>query len=115
MLGKIPATRLALIEKIVAQARKRVPRAQHELAADFLRAFFRGVAEEDLRAHRPADLAVAALAHLEFGRQRTGNAVRVEIAPPLDVDAATASHRALLRVVAPDMPFLVDSIGIVFR
>ena len=38
----------------------------------------------------------------------------VDIAPPLEADAPTASHRALLRVVAPDMPFLVDSIGIVF-
>ena len=80
-----------------------------------MRAFFRGVAEEDLRAHPPADLAAAALAHLEFGapahgqpgagRHRAGAR-----APP----RATASHRALVRVVAPDMPFLVDSIGIVF-
>jgi glutamate dehydrogenase len=114
MLGKIPAARLALIEKIVAQALKSVPRAQHPLTREFLGAFFRGVAEEDLRAHRPADLAAAALAQLDFGRKRAGNAVRVDIAPPLNTDATTASHRALLRVVAPDMPFLVDSIGIVF-
>ena len=114
MLGKIPAARLALIEKIVAHALKSVPRARHPLTREFLSAFFRGVAEEDLRAHRPADLAAAALAHLHFGRRRIGTAVCVDIAPPLNVDAPTASHRALLRVVAPDMPFLVDSIGIVF-
>jgi glutamate dehydrogenase len=114
MLGKIPAARLALIEKIVAHALRRVPRAQRALTREFLGAFFRGVAEEDLRAHRPSDLAAAALAHLEFGRRRTGNAVLVDIAPPLAADAPTASHRALLRVVAQDMPFLVDSIGIVF-
>ena len=48
MLGKIPAARLALIEKIVRSIPRdtRTPRA---LAGDFLRAFFRGVAEEDLR------------------------------------------------------------------
>jgi glutamate dehydrogenase len=118
MLGKIPATRLALIEKIVAAATRTQPRrsskASRELASEFLRAFFRGVDEEDLRAHRPRDLAVAALAHLDFGRQRTGNKVLVEIAPPLNPDSATASHRALLRLVAPDMPFLVDSVSIVF-
>ncbi|HEU5134716.1 MAG TPA: NAD-glutamate dehydrogenase [Steroidobacteraceae bacterium] len=114
MLGKIPATRLALIEKIVTHALKGLPRARHALAREFLGGFFRGVAEEDLRAHRPADLAAAALAHLEFGRRRTGDEARVDIAPPLNVDAPTASHRALLRVVTPDMPFLVDSIGIVF-
>ena len=114
MLGKIPAARLALIEKIVAYAMRRVPRARHSLTREFLRGFFRGVAEEDLRAHRPADLATAALAHLEFGRRRAGNRVLVDIAPPLNVEAATAAHRALVRVVASDMPFLVDSIGIVF-
>jgi glutamate dehydrogenase len=114
MLGKIPATRLALIEKIVAHALKSVPRARQALTRDFLRVYFRGVAEEDLRAHRPGDLAAAALAHLEFGRRRTGNRVLVDIAPPLNRDAATAAHRALVRVVASDMPFLVDSIGVVF-
>jgi len=114
MLGKIPAARLALIEKIVAHALKSVPRARRTLAREFLAAFFRGVAEEDLRAHRPAELATAALAHLEFGRRRVGNRVLVDIAPPLNADAPTAAHRSLLRVVSPDMPFLVDSIGIVF-
>ncbi|HUQ11199.1 MAG TPA: NAD-glutamate dehydrogenase [Steroidobacteraceae bacterium] len=114
MLGKIPAARLALIEKIVARAARQVPKNSRALAADFLRAFFRGVAEEDLRAHSARDLASAALAHLEFGRQRSGSRVLVELAPPLNPEAATASHRVLLRVVAPDMPFLVDSIGIVF-
>ena len=114
MLGKIPAARLALIEKIVAHALKSVSRTQHALTRDFLRGFFRGVAEEDLRAHRPADLAAAALAHLEFGRRRPANRVLVDLAPPLNRGAATAAHRALVRVVASDMPFLVDSIGIVF-
>ena len=114
MLGKIPAARLALIEKIVARAAHDVPGSARPLGADFLRAYFRGVAEEDLRAHRPRDLAAAALAHLEFGRKRVGSRVLVDLAPPLDNEASTASHRVLLRVVAPDMPFLVDSIGIVF-
>ena len=54
MLGKIPAARLALIEKIVAHALKSVPRARQALTRDFLRVYFRGVAEEDLRAHRPS-------------------------------------------------------------
>ena len=114
MLGKIPAARLALIEKIVAHALKSVPRARRVLTREFLAAYFRGVAEEDLRAHRPAELAAAALAHLEFGRRRAGNRVLVDIAPPLNADAPTAAHRSLLRVVSSDMPFLVDSIGIVF-
>src|SRR5688572_1046770 len=107
MLGKIPATRLALIEKIV----RSVARQQStQLARDFLRAFFRGVAEEDLRTHRPADLAAAALAQLEMGRTRAANRVLVELAAPLDPAAPTAAHRAIVRLVATDMPFLVESV-----
>ncbi|MBC8025694.1 MAG: NAD-glutamate dehydrogenase, partial [Steroidobacteraceae bacterium] len=75
---------------------------------------FRGVAEEDLRAHRVEDLAATALEHLEFGRRRRGDRVLVEIAPPVHPTATTAAHRATVRVIAPDMPFLVDSIGMVF-
>jgi glutamate dehydrogenase len=114
MLGKIPAARLALIDKIVAYASRRTPPARRDLARDFLHGFFRGVAEEDMRAHRIQDLADIALAHLEFGMRRKGDGVLVEFGPPINPDAATAAHRASVRVVAPDMPFLVDSIGIVF-
>src|SRR4051812_42923360 len=105
MLGKIPAARLALIEKIVVEATRSLPRTRRTLAADFVRAFFRGVAEEDLRAHRPVDLAAAALAHLEFGKTRRGAQVLVELAPPLGTKNDNTSHRALVRLVAPDMPF----------
>src|SRR3954470_24922454 len=114
MLGKIPAARLALIETTVAYATRRVPASQRALTRDFVRAFFRGVAEEDLRAHDPADLAAAALAHLEFGRRRPEGRVLVDIAGPLATGTATAAHRVTVRVVAPDMPFLVDSISIAF-
>jgi glutamate dehydrogenase len=114
MLGKIPAARLALIEKIVASAARSLPKSKRALAADFMRTFFRGVAEEDLRAHRPEDLAAAALAHLDFGARRKGSQVLVDIAPALNGSTAIDAHRALARVVAPDMPFLVDSIGLAF-
>src|SRR4051812_40086605 len=110
MLGKIPAARIALIEKIAARATRALPASRRPLAAGFVRGFFRGVAEDDLRTHTPADLAAAALGHLEFGRVRTGNQVLAGLAPALGTDPANAGHRALVRVVAPDMPFLVDSI-----
>src|SRR5688572_5484710 len=113
MLGKIPAARLALIEKIAAHA-TRSATARRALVAGFVRHFFRGVSEDDLRMHEAADLAAAALSHLEFGRVRKASHALVEIAPALDRDAPGAAHRALVRVVSPDMPFLVDSIGIVF-
>ena len=102
MLGKIPAARLALIEKIVAEALKQVPKAQRTLTRDFLGAFFRGVAEEDLRAHRASDLAAAAMAHLEFGRRRTGSSVLVVHAPLNQslAEADAAGIDAIARSVA---------------
>jgi glutamate dehydrogenase len=114
MLGKIPAARLALIEKIAAQAMRSVPATRRKLVAGFVRNFFRGVSEDDLRVHDPKVLAAAALSQLEFGKVRRAGQVLVDLAPALDPDAAAGAHRALVRVVAPDMPFLVDSIGIVF-
>jgi glutamate dehydrogenase len=113
MLGKIPAARLAFIEKIAANARRALPVSKRALAVDFVRGFFRGVSEDDLRMHEPARLAAAALAHLEFGRVRKGHQVLADLAPALDGDAG-AAQRALVRLVSPDMPFLVDSIGMVF-
>src|SRR5262245_21008082 len=113
MLGKIPAARLALIEKIARSTPRDLPAATRKLSGDFLRSYFRGVAEEDLRADRSADLANAAFAHLELGRNRVGSRVCVELAPPLD--PATAAQRAVVRLVAPDMPFLVESVGIIFN
>ena len=113
MLGKIPAARLALIEKIVKSAPRRAA-AGRGLEVDFLRAFFRGVAEEDLRMHRPGDLAAAALAHLALGKSRKGSRVLVDLGPPLAGGGVVAAHRAIVRVVAPDMPFLVESIAMVF-
>src|SRR5262245_9789781 len=101
MFGKIPAARLALIEKIVRGSPRKATQEARGLAADFLRAFFRGVAEEDLRMHRPGDLAGAALAHLELGRRRSGSGVLVDLGPPLAAAGATAAHRAVVRVVAP--------------
>jgi glutamate dehydrogenase len=113
MLGKIPAARLALIEKIAAHATRSAP-ARRALVAGFVRQFFRGVSEDDLRMHEAKDLAAAALAHLEFGRVRKASQALVELAPALDGDSPGAAHRATVRVVSSDMPFLVDSIGIVF-
>src|SRR5262245_8111633 len=101
MLGKIPAARLAFIEKIVAYAVRPQPKERRAVVAAFLRSFFRGVSEDDLRLHAPADLAKAALAHLEFGRVRKGKQALVDLAPPLDAGSANAPHRALVRVVSP--------------
>jgi len=115
MLGKVPATRLALIERIVKHASRRKTAMRAPLAAQFIRAYYHGVAEEDLRERSLDNLAAAALAHLAIGARRRRGAPLIRIFNP---DAATdgwTSRHTIVAVIADDMPFLVDSLGIVFK
>jgi len=77
LLRSIPATRVALIERVanaVSQANKRGGgaggRGLTELQQRFARAYFRGVGEEDLAERTPGLLARVALNHFEFGSKR---------------------------------------------
>src|SRR5204863_9738949 len=67
LLRSIPAARVALIERI---ARACGGGGRNELPQRFLRAYFHGVAEEDLAEGGPNHLAEAVLAHLAFGARR---------------------------------------------
>ena len=58
LLRGIPATRLKLIERIAAEARQRVNGTSLDLRRRFLRAYFRGVGEEDLSQRDPAELSL---------------------------------------------------------
>ena len=97
MLGKIPAARLALIEKIVAHALRELPRDAAFAGRAISCARSSAASPRKTCARIARDLAAAALAHLEFGRQRKGNRVLVDIAPPLD---ARCAHRLASRAVA---------------
>jgi glutamate dehydrogenase len=113
MPGRIPAARQAIIDRIAAVAR-RAGRKDLPVAADRLvRYFFHGVSELDLVQRPPQDLAGAALAHLEMGRSRTGGKPLVRVFnPDPDRDGFASSHTVIM-VVTDDMPFLLDSLGMV--
>ncbi|TLY76231.1 MAG: NAD-glutamate dehydrogenase, partial [Gammaproteobacteria bacterium] len=114
LLRSIPAARVALIERIAAAGRARERGARTDLQQRFLRAYFRGVGEEDL-AERPARvLASAALGHLEFGARRAPGQSLVRVFNPEREGDGFESARTLVLTVTDDMPFLVDSLGIVF-
>ena len=114
MHGKIPAARLDLIERIAARARKSRQRLPVNVA-QFIHGYYRGVSEEDLAARRVEDLAGAALAHLALGAtRRRGKALARVFNPDLKKDGFTCSH-TMVAVVTDDVPFLVDSLGIIFN
>ena len=112
LLHSIPAARVALIERIARSAG--VNGGRRDLARRFLRAYFHGVAEEDLAARNPRELSRAALAHLKFASRRPAGRSLVRVFnPEPDVDGFECPHTLVL-TVTDDMPFLVDSLGMAF-
>jgi glutamate dehydrogenase len=113
MLGKIPAARQAIIERIALIARRARPRGMPVAPDRLARYFFHGVSELDLARRRPEDLAGAALAQLELGRTRRSGRSLVRVFNPDPArDGFSSSHTAIM-VVTDDMPFLVDSLNMV--
>src|SRR6185437_12574209 len=122
LLRSIPPARLELIERIArtrAAPRQGPPSATdaalyRAIQQQFLRAYFRGVGEEDLAERAPATLASAARSHLELGWRRTPGQCLVRIFNPDPERDGFESPHTLVQIVTDDKPFLVDSIGIVF-
>jgi glutamate dehydrogenase len=117
LLRSIPAARLALIERIaraVASGDGKRSRSFVELQQRFVKAYFRGVGEEDLAERTPSLLAQAALDHFEFGSKRAPGQTLVRVFNPDGERDGFESPHTLVLTVTDDMPFLVDSLGIVF-
>ncbi|HEX3843338.1 MAG TPA: NAD-glutamate dehydrogenase [Steroidobacteraceae bacterium] len=122
LLRSIPSARLELIERIARTrfaARQGPPSAAdaalyREIQQQFLRAYFRGVGEEDLADRTPAALAGAARSHLELGWRRAQGQSRVRIFNPDPQRDGFESPHTLVQIVTDDKPFLVDSVGIAF-
>jgi glutamate dehydrogenase len=114
MQGKIPAARVALIARIAERARRLRVRGLPVAADGLVRAYYHGVAEEDLALHQHDALARAALAHLSLATtRRPGEALVRVFNPSPETDGFESSHTMVL-VATDDMPFLVDSLGMVF-
>ncbi|MFL6551459.1 MAG: NAD-glutamate dehydrogenase, partial [Povalibacter sp.] len=113
MHGTIPAARKKIIEGIVKAAARNLKRGEAALAPLFIRQYFRGVAEEDLEQYEPGKLAASALGHLRLGQIRKRNRALVRVFNPTPATDNWSSTHTVVEVVVEDMPFLVDSIGMV--
>jgi glutamate dehydrogenase len=118
LLHSIPPARVALIERIaeVTPGAGKRAKAQNNLQQRFVRSYFRGVGEEDLAERTPAALASAAMDHLTFGAERraSGQSLVRVFNPERPRDGFESPHTVVM-LVTDDAPFLVDSVGIVFR
>ncbi len=108
MTSHVPRRRLALIERIVRAAPRDAARR------DFVRQYYRGVGEQDLAAHSPADLAAIAALHLRIGQRRRSSQPLVTALNPEPARDGFDSAHTLVAIVTDDMPFLVDSVNMVF-
>ncbi|HVW69597.1 MAG TPA: NAD-glutamate dehydrogenase domain-containing protein, partial [Steroidobacteraceae bacterium] len=116
LLRSIPAARVALIERItraISPDGKR-SRGTVNLLHRFVKSYFRGVGEEDLSERAPGLLARAALDHFEFGARRAPGQALVRVFNPDPERDGFESPHTIVMTVTDDMPFLVDSLGIVF-
>ena len=114
MPGSIPAVRRHLIDAIAAQVR-RDRRTTPVPALGFVRDYFRGVDEDDLREHAAASLAAAAVDHLRFGARRRPGQPLVRVFNPTHDEHGWSAGHSVVEVVTDDMPFLVDSLAMVLN
>ncbi|HET9446814.1 MAG TPA: hypothetical protein VFO35_11170, partial [Steroidobacteraceae bacterium] len=109
----IPAARQKLIERIATSSRRLRKRADPVPAGDFIRQYYHGVAEEDLAEYRSEELAAAALTHLRFASTRKPSQPLVRIYNAEEARDGWTSRHTILELTVEDMPFLVDSLGMV--
>ena len=115
MAGSIPAARQHLIDAIAEQVRGLRTALPPKALTQFINAYHRGVDEDDLRDAGAETLAMAAIGHLELGRQRRRGQPIVRVAnPDLERDGWTCP-RTVVELITDDMPFLVDSLTIVLN
>ena len=113
MLGKIPAARQEIIDRIAARARRAGRRRMPVPVDRFARYFYNGVSELDLVQRSDSDLAGAALAQLNMGRIRRPGRPLVRVFNPDRARDGFATSHTVIAVITDDMPFLVDSLGII--
>ncbi len=108
-LGPAGNARAALLEAAHAELARRLPPGLAAEVRFFLDLWAAGVADDDLLARAPQDVAGAALSLLDHARERRAGEAKVRCFKPRpDRDGWRSAH-AVAEIVTDDMPFLVDS------
>ncbi|MFO1468689.1 MAG: NAD-glutamate dehydrogenase [Steroidobacteraceae bacterium] len=107
----LTASHRGLLSALAAATRKLRAVGGIDRAA-FVRAYYANVDPQDLGERAASDLAGAALSHLRFARQRRGRPLVRVFNPSVEQDGYSSPH-TVVEVVIDDMPFLVDSVGMV--
>ncbi|MGH8161618.1 MAG: NAD-glutamate dehydrogenase, partial [Gammaproteobacteria bacterium] len=104
-----------LLHKVIEMARKLAQSGDPALLEAFVPPYYAGSSIEDLRLHHIGELAGAALTHFALADTRRGNDIAVRVFNPVRREKGWGSARTIIEIVAPDMPFLVDSLTMAAR
>ncbi|WP_158639315.1 NAD-glutamate dehydrogenase [Elioraea rosea] len=109
--GSAPRTeRDVLLAAAATLLRRRLGQGAAEEAVAFLGLWAEGIADDDLAAHTPEDLAGSALSLLETARTRAPGVAKVRVLNPRPEAEGWRSPHSVAEIVTDDMPFLVDSV-----
>ena len=102
---------VSTIEDVLALVRERMPPERADPIAQFIRAYYRGMPEEDLTAMTAPDLYGAALTHWNLATQRKTGCPKIRVYNPQPEQHGWQSSHTIVDVVTDDAPFLVDSLS----
>ena len=100
-----------VVDRIAAEAHKRVGGDAAESAESFVRRYFALVAPDDIIYTTFETLLGGALSLWEFGQQRKPGAAGVRLINPTSEVQGWALGHTVIEIVNDDMPFLVDSVS----
>ena len=83
--------------------------------ASYVRQYYRNTPLDDLKDRAVADLAGAALSHLQLALQRPAGTPRIVVFNPATRTEGWNSQHTIVQIVTDDMPFLVDSTSMVLN
>jgi len=103
------------LSRVLEAARERPARgdATDRLTEPFVQAYYAGANNEDLKDYNPTDLVGAAVSHLDLASRRADGDMLVRVHNPRTRTTGWRSIHTIIETVAPDMPFLVDSVTMV--
>ncbi|HLF67363.1 MAG TPA: NAD-glutamate dehydrogenase, partial [Gammaproteobacteria bacterium] len=108
-------SKMAIISKVLAVAKQKLPKAQFTLVDKFIPHFYSSVAYEDLVDRSIVDLYGAALSCWKFLIETSSNKEAIRIYNPEFEQHGWQSTHTVIEIVNPTMPFLVDSLRILLH
>ena len=115
MPAKSHDPKAALLGEVVALLDPSLPADERSMCEEFIRKYYRAVATDDLVERGAQELFHAAVGHWTFAGKRKKKTPNVRVFnPDLKRDGWESTH-TIVELVNDDMPFLVDSLGMVMN